>query len=56
VRAELDEKGMLVVKPETPVEAYALRKWTLDNFRVVDPLEPGENHFLARNLIFHTSL
>lgn len=27
MKAELDESGVLSVMPETPTEAYALRRW-----------------------------
>jgi hypothetical protein len=28
MKAEIDEKGVLTITPETPNEAYALRRWS----------------------------
>ena len=28
MKAEIDATGMLTITPETPTEAYALRRWT----------------------------
>ena len=32
MKATIDEKGMLRVEVETPLESYALRKWVNDNY------------------------
>lgn len=32
MKAEIDEKGLMTIKAETPMEAYALRQWSRDAF------------------------
>lgn len=36
MKATINEKGCLTVEAETPLEAYALKKW-VDEFRPLDP-------------------
>jgi len=36
MKAEINESGMLTIKAETPLEAYALQKWTDYNLPKID--------------------
>lgn len=36
MKATIDEKGCLTVQAETPLEAYALKKW-MDEFQPQEP-------------------
>ena len=31
MKTEIDQKGIMTIKPETGVEAYALRRWCEEN-------------------------
>ena len=47
MKAELSENGTLTVSAETPLEAYALRRWAEENF-------PGDGTFKSDSfLVIH---
>lgn len=49
MRAELNELGVLTVAPETPTEAYALRRWSAEN------MVPMRSETLNENLLVRGS-
>lgn len=42
MKASIDEHGVLTVAPETPLEAYAIRKWS-DGYNQDDPLKDSSS-------------
>jgi len=49
MKAEMSEDGVITVKPESSIEAYALRKWMeVAYISVEDPLRNIRNHIDPR--------
>jgi len=51
MRAELNEHGVLTVMPETPTEAYALRKWGEESMVPMRSETLNENLFVRGSAI-----
>lgn len=49
MKAEIDEKGVLTVTAETPLERYALKQWS-DSQLVV--IKEGEGMMSTANILF----
>lgn len=37
MKAEMNDRGVITLHPETPVEAYALKQWARENYIVAQP-------------------
>ena len=44
MKAEIDENGTLTVKPEKPLEVYALKQWAKENLTTVE----GATHMTTK--------
>lgn len=51
MKAEMSEDGVITIRPESSVEAYALRKWMETAFiSVDDPMRDLRNHIDPRRI------
>lgn len=54
----INENGLAEIRPETPLEAYALSKWSAENFILIGDVknkdeEEFRGYFRAAGLIVH---
>lgn len=57
MRVEIDEKGRMVIRPETSIECYALSQWGKDAVLDVTLDKYGENCVVRGSSIFvHTRI
>jgi len=54
MKAELDEHGVLTVKPETPTESYALKKWAQEAWVPAEDVKRLESgHIRGSMIVIH---
>lgn len=52
MKAELNENGVMIIAPETPTEAYAVKQWASHAWTIQDDLMRLENgHWRGTSLI-----
>jgi hypothetical protein len=56
MKTEINKDGLMTIKAETELEAYALKKWTKENTKLAIPQDSIDPETYCRNLIFNWSL